>query len=128
VTQPSQPYFEAFPELSGAYLEDSWVLSVAVENRQATFDLDLVLTPQHPAYHSPKPGEQHCYMRASLVIAAQEFSFRASQAAPAVDASGEEDFGNIDSFVNVGGDRWRIDGSWGTLDVRSPQVTIVRHP
>ncbi len=120
-------YFEAFSELAGTYLEDSWVLSVAGEDRYATFDLDLVLTPEHPAYRPAKAGEQHCYVRALLTISANGLVFHPSGAPPAVDATGEEDFGNIDAFLEVGDDCWRIEGSWGTLDVRSPHVSVVLH-
>ena len=120
-------YFEAFPELAGTYLEDSWVLSVAVVEGEATFDLDLVLTPEHPEYHPAKAGEQHCYVRASLTISAEVLVFQPSGAQPAVDAAGDEDLGNIDSFLQLGDDRWRIEGSWGTLDVRSPSVAVLRH-
>jgi hypothetical protein len=129
VAQAEPTYYQAFPELSGTYLEDSWVLSVSVENEEVTFDLDLVLTPEDPSYHPPQRGEQHCYVRASLVISSPEgLTFNRSEAPPAVDASGEKDFGNIDSFTNVGEDRWQIEGCWGTLEVCSPQVTVLRHP
>jgi hypothetical protein len=119
-------YFEVFPELAGTFLEDSWVLSVEVDGGQATFDLDLVLTPEHPAFQPAKAGEQHCYVRALLTIFADDLVFQPSGTQPAIDASGEKDLGNIDSFIDLGEGRWRVEGSWGTLDALSPAVAVTR--
>lgn len=55
VVAQGRVYFVAFPELVGTLLQDSWVLSVEVDDGQATFDLDLVLTPEHPAFRPQRP-------------------------------------------------------------------------
>lgn len=55
-------YSEAFPDLAGVLLEDSWVLDIAPSERAVSFQLDVVLTPDHPRHRPPTTGEQHCYL------------------------------------------------------------------
>jgi hypothetical protein len=125
-------YFEAFDALTGVSLEDSWVLDVRASDGDCVFRLDLVLTPEHAAYHSPKPGEQHCYVPATLRIAASDaMSFQRGQGQPARDATGESDYGHIDTFVPVdweGRDAWMLTGDWGELLVAAPEVTVALSP
>src|SRR4051794_3735116 len=95
----AQTYAESFPELASIYLEDSWVLGVDARPEGLTFALDAVLTPEHPSYRGAQPGEQHDYRRASLVLAGSQLDYRPSRQPGSVDATGEVDFGNIDSWV-----------------------------
>jgi hypothetical protein len=60
--------YESLPGFDGYYLEDSYVLRIDARSDEATFWLDVVLTPKHPLYSPPKPGEQHSYRRARLVF------------------------------------------------------------
>ena len=117
------PYDQAFEALRGLYLEDSWVLGVEAHDSGITFDLDAVLTEEHPLYRVPRPDEQYCYRRGTLRIDGA-VSFRASDAPPARDASGELDYGNIDAFTAIGGDRWRVQGEWGIAEVTGPKVRV----
>lgn len=44
---------------------------------------------------------------------------------PATDATGELDYGNVDSFAfNLPEDRWELDGDWGFIRARNPEVTL----
>jgi hypothetical protein len=121
-------YQEAFTDLAEVYLEDSWVLDVASSEHGVTFRLDAVLTPDHPRYQSPAPGEQHCYRRARLTVASTKRSvLNRSDAPAATDASGERDFGNIDVFSTVdseGDVAWEMSGDWGELLTVDPAVHI----
>lgn len=121
-------YQDAFADLAEIYLEDSWVLDVAVTEHGAVFRLDAVLTPNHPRYHPPSPGEQHCYLRATLTVASATRSLlQRSDAPAATDASGEVDFGNIDvsNSVDWDGERaWEMSGDWGDLLTVEPSVDI----
>jgi len=121
-------YFVAFDALAGTYLEDSWVLDVSASERDCTFRLDLVLTPQHPGYHQPRPGEQYCYARALLrVTSGVAVAFQPGTGPPASDATGEFDWGNIDTFDSVdweGRDAWQLTGSWGELLAAEPEVSV----
>jgi hypothetical protein len=121
-------YPDAFADLAEIYLEDSWVLDVAASEHAVSFRLDAVLTPDHPLYRPPAPGEQHCYRRVTLTVASAKRSLLTRSEAPgATDASGELDFGNIDVFSAVdwaGENAWEMSGDWGELLTVEPSVTL----
>jgi hypothetical protein len=109
--------YKSFPGLVGVFLEDSYVLGISESSEQVVFQLDAVLTPEHPAYHSPRPGEQYCYVNGSLVfpdVTVVEWLKRSSN--HYTDASGEEDLGNID-ILKVDGDSFVVEGDWGTVRI-----------
>lgn len=60
--------YTALPSLAGVYLEDRNVLEISESRDRLVFDLDAVLTPEHAAYHPPRPGEQYRYAHARLVF------------------------------------------------------------
>jgi hypothetical protein len=118
-------YNDAFSDLAGVYLEDSWVLELTPSDDGLVLRLDTVLTPQHPLYETPKPGEQHCYRAAWLTVRADPIEVHLSGSQPARDASGELDFGHVDAFVfNEASDRWELEGDWGHASASSPEVTL----
>lgn len=121
-------YADAFPPLADIYLEDSWVLSVLPSAQMVAFELEAVLTETHPDYEGPRPGEQYDYRRATLVVEGEHVEVELSSAAPAQDASGSVDLGNIDSWtVDEGG--WSVvTGDWGTVRVQQPQVRLLLRP
>ncbi len=121
-------YHEAFPELAGIYLEDSWVLEVAPSTTGMSFRLEVVLTPEHPRYRPPAAGEKHCYLAGWLTVRSREpIDADLSGAAPATDATGTgtSDFGNIDRFVVGPGETWEMEGSWGQVQVVRPEVSLL---
>jgi hypothetical protein len=120
-------YFEAFSDLAGVYLEDSWVLEVAASDHGLSLRLETVLTPEHSLYEPSKPGEQHCYRLGWLSVRAENpMDVRVSGHRPAVDATGEPDFGHVDAFgFNATEDRWELEGDWGSAVVRNPEVTLL---
>lgn len=124
-----QTYFRAFPVLQGVYLEDSWVLDVSPSEDACAFHLEAVLTPDHPRYRSPHAGEQQCYAGATLLLtSASPISFHRSDMQPATDATGESDWGNIDTFEAVdweGHHAWSLHGAWGELVIAEPAVCLV---
>lgn len=126
---PDVDYPDAFADLAEIYLEDSWVLDVVATERGVAFRLDAVLTPDHPRYQQPAPGEHHCYRRATLTLASTKRSLLTRSDVPgATDASGELDFGSIDVFRAVkweGEDAWEMSGDWGELLTVQPSVTLV---
>lgn len=120
-------YEVAFPDLANIYLEDSWVLDVHVSLSTLIFTLDAVLTPNHSAYRPPEPGQAHCYRRATLRLESDSaIHFRPSQTPAAVDAHGESDHGNIDTFLPsvLGTTTWELTGEWGEALVRNPRARI----
>ena len=66
---------------------------------ELTFDVEFVLTKAHPAYAPPPPSERECFRRGTLrVVSVERLLWEGQGVRPAVDASGELDFGHIDSF------------------------------
>lgn len=124
-TSPVQ-YYEAFADLAGVYLEDSWVLEVAPSGHGLSLRVEAVLTPEHPRYEPPKPGQQHCYRKGWLSVGSEApVDIRLRGDRPAIDASGEPDFGHVDAFVfNATEDRWEVEGDWGQASVQNPKVTL----
>jgi hypothetical protein len=121
-------YFEFFEDLAGVYLEGSWVLAVHASADECTFDLEVVLTPEHKAFHPPRPGEQYCYVPATLRLASSEgLSYLPGDVLSARDATGEFNWGGIDVFAMVdweGREAWQLAGDWGELLVVKPTVTL----
>lgn len=107
--------YDQFPELANVYLEDSFVLDIAEGPDSLTFSLDVVLTPGHPRYTEPAPGEQHCYLTATLTLTgASEIRWLRRSPQTYRDATGETDLGNIDRLV-LDGDHFEVLGDWGQV-------------
>lgn len=116
-----RPYSD-IAALSGLLLEESWVLNIDAQPGRLTFVMDLVLTPDHPKYREPRRGEQYCYRRGELRFrGVGRLAWTNQGAPPATDASGEIDYGHIDSFEwdDKGG---LLEGDWGRIDVRFDDV------
>ena len=119
-------YFEAFLDLAGVCLEDSWVLDVAPSDHRLSFRIEAALTPEHPRYEPPRAGEQHCYRAGCLSLGSETpMDIRLSGNSPAFDANGEPDFGHVDVFVlNATENRWELEGDWGQASARDPEVSL----
>ncbi|MGX1810189.1 hypothetical protein ACWIGI_31115 [Nocardia sp. NPDC055321] len=108
-----------YPELAGLYLKDSYVLGIFELPNEVRFDLEAVLTRQHPAYHDPLPGEQYCYAKGNLVFAeVTEVQWLSRSGRQFTDATGEVDLGNIDALSNDDG-VFAVEGDWGRVRIRS---------
>lgn len=109
--------YASFPGLAGVYLEDSYVLDISGTAGQVVFRLDAVLTPEHPAYHSPHPGEHYCYARGGLAFPdVTRVVWLSRSGSYYTDASGERDLGNIDSLT-IDGDAYVAEGDWGAVRI-----------
>jgi hypothetical protein len=116
--------YTELPQLAAIYLEDSWVLDVVARPSLVRFDLDLVLTPEHPEHSPIRPGEQHCYRRGRIEFTGVRRVLWTEQGAqPATDASGTTDYGNIDSFLydEIG---YHLEGSWGRMELQADDVRV----
>jgi hypothetical protein len=118
-------YSESVPALKDIYLEDSYVLAIHESPEELRFDLDAVLTETHPLWTKPQPDEQYAYLRMSLVFARPR---RVEWIRKAVtefrDATGEIDYGNIDS-IQWDGTAYELAGDWGRVRVESDAPTVV---
>lgn len=116
--------YEKLDGLSAIYLEDSWVLEIIARPSSLRFDLEAVLTSEHPAYVPPPATQQHCYRRASLEFArVRRLDWADQGRPPATDASGQVDYGNIDSLL-ADQQRYEIEGLFGHIDVWSDPPTL----
>lgn len=118
-----RPYYE-LPSLRGLLLEESYVLDIVAHPGEVSFMLDLVLTPDHPEHGPPKPGDQFCFRRAVLTFnGVGRLLWSNSGSPPARDASGEEDFGHVDSH------EWDdaghvLEGDWGRMEIVCLNVEV----
>ncbi|HUP69041.1 MAG TPA: hypothetical protein VM142_04410 [Acidimicrobiales bacterium] len=120
--------YTSLPQLSGFLLEESYVLDIEARPSSVSFALDLVLTPEHPHYADPAPGEQHCFRRGHIeFLGVRRLLWTAQGAPPARDASGEVDYGNIDSF-NFSDLGYELEGSWGRMELQVDEVRAVLEP
>ena len=118
--------YKSFPGLADVYLEDSYVLGISESWERVVFHLDAVLTPEHAAYHSPRPGEQCCYANGNLVFPdVTRVVWLKRNSSHYTDACGEEDLGNIDIRV-VDDDAFVAEGDWGTVQISGAQPRFER--
>jgi hypothetical protein len=92
------------------------------------FEVDFVLTKEHPQFRSPVAGEWACFRRGSLIfpnVRALEGLPEMSSVRPAVGATGENDYGHFDSFTESGPERFDITGDFGVFSVVSDTPTVV---
>jgi hypothetical protein len=122
---PAVQYHQAVSDLAGVYLEASWVLELAPTDHELALRIEAVLTPEHPLYGPPRPGEQHCYRTGWLSVRGDGIEVHLSGRRPSQDATGEDDFGNVDAFsFDPVDDHWHLEGDWGNAHVHSPEVTL----
>lgn len=118
--------YEKLPGLEHIYLEDSFVLACVERESEIVFLLDLVLTPGHESYTPAEPNEQHCYRSGKLIFrnSTAVTWLRKDFSHPSVDASGQIDFGAIDSMTLEDG-VYRLVGYWGAVTIKSDPPTIL---
>lgn len=118
-------YYEAFSDLAGVVLEESWVLEVAPSAAGLALRIEVRLTPDHPRYGEPALGEMGCYRTGWLWVHSSEpVETRLSGTRPTLDPDGASDYGNVDSLVQSSEGAWTLDGDWGHAQVRDPQVRL----
>ena len=111
--------YTLFPALAGVFLEDSFVLDIEQSPGKFAFHLEAVLTPDHPLYHDPRPGEQHCYADGDLIFQNPLHVLWLRRSTNRyIDAAGQEDLGNIDSLT-VESNIYHVEGDWGTVKIES---------
>ena len=116
-------YWDAFPDLVGLVLEESWVLEVLPSERAVSLRVEAGMTQQHPQYRPASPGEQHAYLSGWLTLASDEpGDVRLSGARPAVDATGSTDLGQIDRLAQSTDQTWEAEGDWGSVRLSWPCV------
>ena len=117
--------YYGIPSLSNIYLEDSYVLSVREGEGSLVFELEAVLTENHLKYKKPQEGEVYCFRKILLCfLNVDYFEWLDRSFAAYEDASGDFDYGNIDSFVCCGGG-YKLAGDWGRVAIKGGGVNVI---
>ncbi|MBO0898428.1 hypothetical protein J1G42_00425 [Cellulomonas sp. zg-ZUI222] len=111
--------------LRDLYLEDSWILDVVARPGIVELTADFVLLESHPLYRTPAAGEQYCYQRGTLRFAGvRSLSWEhQSEVCPAVDATGERDYGSIDT-LDRSADTFTLIGDFGRMVIDAPEPSV----
>lgn len=119
--------YSAIQGFENLYLEDSWVLSITAQPGSLELVAELVLCESHPLYHPPTVGEQYCYRQGVVRFEdVTSLHWEGQGLMPAVDATGERDYGSIDAlFVTPGA--FILESDFGRIAVASapPAVALV---
>jgi hypothetical protein len=112
------------PEFAGAYLEDSYFLSVVAEGGNLRLKFLFALTIDHPDYSAPKPNEAHCYREGSIVLEQPSIiDWRAGRQTITRDLDGSLDFGSIELY-QIGSNRFRFTTEWFDATVETALVSL----
>jgi hypothetical protein len=123
--------WRSYEELSGfehLSLEDSFVLGMVEGDRDLRLSMELLLTPTHPDYRPPPKGKQHCYRAGTILfcgIRSKQWLHRTFR--PSTDASGQVDYGSIDTFLFDTG-VYVLEGDWGEVRVEADTVSVRLDP
>jgi hypothetical protein len=121
---PMHSYIE-LPGLAEIVLEESYVLGLHAQPGELTLDVDRVLGRGHHAYSAPPPSEVECFRRGSLrFVGVERLAWDEQGSPPAIDGSGERDFGHVDSF-EWDDDQYVLSGEWGRIVVKAQGVEVV---
>ncbi|GGU67096.1 hypothetical protein [Lentzea flava] len=120
--------YRQIDELRLYYLEDSWVLDITARPGLVVISIEVVLLPEHPDHHAPLPGERYCYRRGELRFeGVSALHWTGQGLPPARDASGELDYGGVDSFELDGGS-YCLRGNFGEISVQADSSRMVLLP
>lgn len=114
-------------------LSESFILSWTMESGDLLFEADFVLAVDHPEYRNPPPDEWACFRRGTLtfpnVRSVTGLPSRAN-VRPAIDATGEIDYGHFDSLIEKAPGIFELSGDFGVarLECGQPTVRIFPNP
>ena len=117
--------YEDLPGFETLVLEESWVLQVTARPGSVSFRLEVVLTSQHPAYRTPDAGAYLCYHDGDLEFeCVTDLEWTGQGALPATDATGEVDYGHIDTLTWDSG-LYELQGDWGAMRIWAKSARVV---
>jgi hypothetical protein len=118
-----KPYTE-IDGLEDIVLEESYVLGITATPGRLVFEVDFVLTPNHPLYRPRSAGTFACFRRGEFRFeTVKSLQWTDQGAPPARDATGEIDYGHIEGFEWKPG-CYRLEGSWGFMEVAGSDVQV----
>ncbi|GAQ74382.1 hypothetical protein ACKI1I_14100 [Streptomyces turgidiscabies] len=116
--------YKQISRLAAYHLEESYVLEIEARPGSLAFELDLALSTDHPLHGPASPGERHCYRRGRLEFSPlADLHWTDQGTPPAKDATGELDYGSIDS-LEVNGNLYTITGDFGHISVTALDLSI----
>jgi hypothetical protein len=120
----------AMPAFDGLDLTESFISSWEQNNKTLRFEVDFVLTPDHPMFRPALPDEWACFRRGAVTfpnVRAITGLKSMSEVRPAIDATGERDYGHFDTFVERAPGAFEVAGDFGTFLVESePPIVEIR--
>jgi hypothetical protein len=120
----------AIPAFDGLDLTESFIFSWEQDNQTLRFEVDFVLTPGHPMFRPPSQDEWACFRRGALTfpnVRAIAGLKSMSEVRPAIDATGERDYGHFETFVEHAQGSFEVSGDFGMLLVESgPPLVDIR--
>lgn len=116
--------YTRLPGLSDIVLEESWVLDIEVGPGLVRFLIEAVLTDSHPMHEPCHPGEQFCYKKCTWKFCDVRSVAWTMGGGPAIDASGELDYGHIDE-VAVEPPIYTVTGDFGWMRILSSEPGLV---
>lgn len=116
---------EYLPEFNDAYLEDSYFLGMVVEGCDFRLQLLFALTVDHPSYEPPKPNEQHCYRKGSILVQRPTAIEVEPTTKPTIhtDPDGSLDLGYLE-LSRVGPDRFHVETAWFAITFATEKVSL----
>lgn len=116
--------YEEQPQLAGYVLEESWVLAVDEADGNVSFTLEAALAQEHPQYRPTRDGEVNSYERVRLIfVSPRDIVWLSRGSSPATDASGEPDWGHIDTYTYDGAVH-ELSGDWGAVRITGTAPTV----
>jgi len=114
-------------QLAVYHLEESYILDIQARPGFLACEVDLALNVDHPLHRPPPPEERHCYRRGRLEFSqVQDLHWVDQGTPPAKDATGEVDYGSIDS-LEVEGQLYVMTGDFGRISVTASNLSIRLH-
>ncbi len=117
--------YEELPGLDTYVLEESFVLDVTAKPTSVCFRLEVVLTPEHPDYVAPGPDTYLCFKNGRLEFEeVTDLEWTGQGAPPATDASGEIDYGHVDTMTWDAG-LYELQGDWGAMRIWAKSARVL---
>lgn len=114
-------------EFEGLDLSESFILAWEQLETDLYFDIEFVVCEDHPLYSKPKPNESACFKKGKLIFRnVQKITGLPpkEKVKAALDANGEKDYGNFDTFVEKRPGEFQMSGDFGKAIVSSQNPII----
>ncbi len=119
-------------EFAGVRLDESFVLSWALDGSSLCVDLDLCLAPDHSFYEEPRPSEGKCIRAAILEFPHCRYLARAAEATGVTemdqnaiaDKAARLGHGKVEDLRRIGDGRYEIRGSFGRVSLAAERPLL----